>query len=50
MHSVLDVTADAMKRIVPTLIKRGYQLVTVSELAYYKGYTMKNGRHYSSFK
>lgn len=50
MHSVHGTTAAAVKNIVPALIKQGYQLVTVSELAYYKGYTMKAGGHYSSFK
>lgn len=50
MHSVHGTTAQAMKRIVPALINKGFQLVTVSELAYYKGYTMTNGGHYSSFR
>lgn len=50
MHIPLATTVDALKRIVPELIRRGYQLVTVSELAQGKGCTMKNGRYYSSFK
>ena len=50
MHSLYPSTAAAVKRIVPELISRGYQLVTVSELAYYKGYTMQNGQRYAHFK
>jgi len=50
MHSLYPSTAAAVKRIVPALLSRGYQLVTVSELAYYKGYTMVNGERYFQFK
>lgn len=50
MHSLYPSTAAAVKRIVPALISRGYQLVTVSELAYYKGYQMINGQRYFHFK
>ncbi len=32
MHNVYDSTADAVERIVPFLVEKGYQLVTVSQL------------------
>ena len=50
MHDIHASTAEAIKSIVPELIKRGYQLVTVEDLAKYKGYTMSAGNSYSSFK
>ena len=37
MHSIYETTADAVEVLVPELINNGYQLVTVSELAFYKG-------------
>lgn len=36
MHEIYDTTADAVERMVPELIKRGYQLVTCEELVRYK--------------
>lgn len=39
LHSIYETTADATEVLVPELINQGYQLVTVSELAFYKGYT-----------
>ena len=36
MHSIYNSTADAVETLVPELINKGYQLVTVSELAKYK--------------
>lgn len=36
MHEIYDSTASAVKRIVPKLIKKGYQLVTCRELMYAK--------------
>ena len=50
MHDIHASTAEAIKSIVPELIKRGFQLVTVEDLAKYKGYTMSAGKSYSSFK
>ncbi|MBQ7160922.1 MAG: polysaccharide deacetylase family protein [Clostridia bacterium] len=49
MHSIHATTAAASTRIIPALIAKGYQLVTVSELAKYKGYQMVNGGRYTSF-
>lgn len=49
MHSIYETTADAVEVIVPELINQGYQLVTVSELAYYKGATLVPGEKYFGF-
>lgn len=49
MHDLYESTAIAVETAVPELIKRGYQLVTVSELAEYRG-GMKAGSTYSSFR
>ncbi|MCC8138504.1 MAG: polysaccharide deacetylase family protein [Clostridiales bacterium] len=49
MHDLYSSTAAASKTIIATLVKRGYQLVTVSELAECRG-GMKNGSVYSSFR
>ena len=48
MHDLYSPTAQATKTIVPWLIDNGYQLVTVSELMYYRGITMKAGSVYRS--
>ncbi|MDD6264991.1 MAG: polysaccharide deacetylase family protein [Clostridia bacterium] len=50
MHSIHGTTAQAMQRIVPKLISMGYQLVTVSELGYYRGSPLKAGQRYYSFQ
>lgn len=51
MHSIYETTADAVEELVPELINKGYQLVTISELAKYKGYDyLNNGTVYYSFK
>ena len=49
MHSIYETTADAVEVLVPELINQGYQLVTVSELAYYKGATLSPGQKYFGF-
>lgn len=43
-HDLYESTADAMERIIPELISRGFQLVTISELLYYSGLTLEAGR------
>ncbi|MBQ3100246.1 MAG: polysaccharide deacetylase family protein [Clostridia bacterium] len=48
MHSLYTSTADALEMILPALIEQGYQFVTVSELAEYRGYTLTGGNRYSS--
>ena len=49
MHDLYEATADASDIIIPELIKRGYQLVTVSELASYRG-GMTPGQSYHKFR
>ena len=49
MHSIYEFTADAVEILIPELINKGYQLVTVSELAYYKNIEMEAGKFYKSF-
>lgn len=49
MHSLYTTTADALERILPALAAQGYQFVTVSELAMYRGYTLQPAHRYSSF-
>lgn len=47
MHSIYDSSAEAVEKMVPWLLKNGYQLVTVSELLEYKyNETPKNGKFY----
>lgn len=46
MHDIYESTAEAVKIMVPELVSRGYQLVTVSELFETRGETLKDGRAY----
>ena len=51
MHSIYGSTADATEVLVPELIEQGYQLVTVSELAFYRGNSvLKTGMDYTDFR
>lgn len=50
VHDLHKTTAEASKIFIPGLINRGYQLVTVSELAACRGVKLKNGTNYSSFR
>lgn len=49
MHDLYDATAEASETLIPELTKRGFQLVTVSELASYRG-GMLPGHTYSRFR
>lgn len=49
MHELYSQTADATERVVPELVNRGFQLVTVSEMAAAKGYGLQAGQLYSAF-
>lgn len=49
MHDLYGATASAAESLIPELIKRGYQLVTISELASYRG-GMQPGQVYYSFR
>jgi peptidoglycan/xylan/chitin deacetylase (PgdA/CDA1 family) len=44
MHDIHGPTADAMEKTIPWLVEQGYELVTVSELFYYKGVRPKPGK------
>lgn len=45
-HDLHKTTVDAMERVVPDLIEKGYQLVTVSELLTVRGGEITTGRMY----
>lgn len=45
-HDLYESTAEAMKKVIPALIKQGYQLVTVSELLEASEKTIKAGNIY----
>lgn len=47
MHEPLSTTSEAVKVIVPELIKRGYQIASVSEMMAAKGITMTSGKVYT---
>ncbi|MDD3251236.1 MAG: polysaccharide deacetylase family protein [Lachnospiraceae bacterium] len=49
MHDLYEATAAASQTLIPELVSRGYQLVTVSELASYRG-GMLPGKAYSRFR
>lgn len=49
MHDIYSTTADAAVVLIPELTARGYQLVTVSELAAYRGGAAA-GQKYSQFR
>ena len=50
MHDVHEPTIELVKRIVPDLKGRGYELVTVSELAKIKNIELENGVVYRKIK
>ena len=47
MHENYDSTATAVERVVPELVSRGYQIVSISELAAVKGINLQKGQVYS---
>lgn len=49
MHDLYEASADAAEVLIPELIRRGYQLVTVSEMAELRG-GMKPGGAYRHFR
>ena len=49
MHDLYSTTADATEVLIPELKARGYQLVTVSEMAAARG-GMAPGKVYSQFR
>lgn len=50
LHEIYQASGDAILRIVPELYNRGFQMVTVSEMAAAKGYTLEAGKEYYSLK
>lgn len=50
MHDIYGPTRDASLVLIPQLRRAGYQLVTVSELAQYRGYTLEKGKVYRNFR
>ena len=49
MHDLYNASADAAEYLIPELTRRGFQLVTVSELAAYRG-GLQPGHIYSRFR
>lgn len=49
MHDIYEPTAEAAQVLIPELTARGYQLVTVSELASFRG-GIQPGHKYSQFR
>lgn len=50
MHDIYTSTASAAESIIPALIGKGFQLVTVDELARYKNKTLSAGSAYSQIR
>jgi hypothetical protein len=43
-------SVQAVLQVIPELVNRGYQLVTVSEMAAARGVTLENGQKYYEFR
>lgn len=51
MHDIYSTTADAVEKLVPALVKKGYQIVTVSEMIQAKtGKAPQAGQQYIDYK
>lgn len=48
MHDIYRATANSLEITIPKLLDSGYQLVTVTELLYYKGIDIQRGMVYGS--
>lgn len=48
MHDIYRATANSLEITIPKLLEQGYQLVTVTELLYYKGIPTQKGKVYGS--
>ena len=46
MHDIYSATANSLEIVIPKLLERGYQLVTVTELFYYKEIALESGKAY----
>lgn len=49
MHDIYDSTVEAAATVIPKLIEKGYQLVTISEMAEARGISLENGKVYGRF-
>ena len=49
MHDLYSATASGAVRAIPVLVERGYQLVTIDEMALLKGVKLEKGKAYYSF-
>ena len=49
MHSIHSASVTALETMLPELVARGYQLVTVSEMAQAKGAVLEPGKRYGNF-
>lgn len=50
MHDIYESTAEAVEMLVPKLKEQGYQIVTVSEMARYKGKELELGKPYGEIQ
>lgn len=48
MHDIYSATANAIEIVIPKLIEKGYKIVSVSELFYYKNIKLENGKVYGN--
>ena len=49
MHDIHQTTVEALKKVLPWLVKNDYDILTVSELAKRKGAVMHDGKAYGGF-
>ena len=49
MHSNYASTVEASRTIIPYILNKGYQTVTVTELAFFRGVELQNGVTYKKF-
>ncbi len=49
MHSIHEASVTAAETVIPELVSRGFQLVTVSEMAQAKGAALEPGKRYGNF-
>lgn len=50
LHDIYSATANSLDIAIPKLLEKGYQLVTVSELFYYKDLNLESGKSYGYAK
>lgn len=50
MHDIYEQTAEAAEQVIPELVRRGYQLVTVPEMAAARGISLAPGSAYGKIK